>query len=279
MQYRKVSDFYSIIDKKFLPSEELLLLIEPYLIDIPLSGKGGPKPKPAWLIFCAIYYRLRTGCQWKAIPKILAAPSTAHDRYQYWVSKGVFQQFWQLGLLQGLYLGIIDLEWQSIDGCMTKSPLGGTDTGANPTDRGKLGTKRHQITDTNGIPIAISVTGANVHDKTQVMKLLEQKPDFLFVPQDCIIEQHFCADKGYDYQDIRKIIHKENYDDHILSRGEEKIKVVVPGYRARRWVCERTHSWFNKYRAILVRWDKKKVNYLNALFIVAAIITWKAVIG
>ncbi len=113
MQFNNVSDFYPYISKEFLPNEEELVLIEPYLKDLPTS-KGGPKPKPSWQLFCAIYYRLCTGCQWKAIPKFLGASSTAHDRYQYWVKEGVFKQLWHLGLLQAAILGLLDLEWQSM---------------------------------------------------------------------------------------------------------------------------------------------------------------------
>ncbi len=280
MQFCKVSDFYSLISKDYLPREEDMLVIEPYLIDLPRSGKGGPKPKPSWRIFCAIYYRLRTGCQWNAIPKALAASSTAHQRYQYWVKEGVFKQLWQLGLLQAAMMGCLDLEWQSIDGCICKSPLGGIDSGANPTDRGKLGTKRHLLTEGGGVPIAITLTGANVHDKKEVGHLLDERPDFLVHMGADDFKQHFCGDKGYDYEDIRALITLNHYIDNILSRGEEqKNKTRIKGYKARRWVCERTHSWFNRFRAILIRWEKKTENYLNALYLVAALITWKLVIG
>lgn len=62
----------------------------------------------------------------------------------------------------------LEWRWQSVDGAMTKAPLGGEATGANPTDRGKMGTKRSLLTEGNGIPIAIVPDGANRHD----MKLL-----------------------------------------------------------------------------------------------------------
>jgi putative transposase len=73
----------------------------------------------------AIFYILRTGCQWKALPRSLGAPSTVHDRFQEWRKAGVFQRMWEEGL--GLYdeLEGIDWEWLALDGAMTKAPLGG----------------------------------------------------------------------------------------------------------------------------------------------------------
>ena len=70
-------------------------------------------------------------------------------------------------------------------------------------------------------------------------------------------KQHFCADKGYDYPDVREIAVEFGYTLHILSRGQEKKACkAVPGYRARRWVVERTHSWLNRFRRLLIRWEK-----------------------
>jgi putative transposase len=67
---------------------------------------------------------------------------------------------------------------------------------------------------------------------------------------------------------------------HIVGRGEEaKALKHEAGYRARRWVVERTHSWLNRYRAILIRWSKKPENHLALLHLACALITWKATIA
>jgi len=67
------------------------------------------------------------------------------------------------------------------------------------------------------------------------------------------------------------------YTPHIRSRGEEKKNLKeIPGYRARRWVVERTHSWMNRFRHILIRWEKKQANYLSMLYLTCAIITFRA---
>jgi putative transposase len=84
-------------------------------------------------------------------------------------------------------------------------------------------------------------------------------------------------DKGYDYDDVREIVAWWGYTAHIRTRGEEKHqKQTTPGYRARRWVVERTHSWFNRFRRLLIRWEKKPENYLGFIHFACAWITLRA---
>ncbi len=204
----------------------------------------------------AIFYVLRTGCQWKALPRSLGAPSTVHDRFQEWREAGVFEKMWKEGLLEYDKKIGLDWEWQAMDGAITKAPLGGEGTGPNPTDRGKSGTKRSLLTEGNGIPISVTVDGANRHDKKLVSGTLEATMIERPSPEE--VEQNMCMDKGYDYPDIRKLVEEYGYTAHIRSRGEEiKEKKEIPGYRARRWVVERTHSWLNRFRRLLIRWGKK----------------------
>jgi putative transposase len=95
----------------------------------------------------AFFYILRTGCQWKLLPRCYGAPSTIYDRFQEWQKAGLFERMWESGLLDYDTEKGIEWEWQAIDRVMTKAPLGGADTGANPTDRSKKGTKRSILTD------------------------------------------------------------------------------------------------------------------------------------
>ena len=73
----------------------------------------------------AIFYVLRTGCQWNALPRSLGASSTVHDRFQEWGDAGFFERLWNEGLLEYDMKRGIDWEWQSMDGAMTKAPFGG----------------------------------------------------------------------------------------------------------------------------------------------------------
>lgn len=219
-------------------------------------------------MFAPIYYVLRTGTQWKALPRCLCTGSAAHRRFQEWAEAGVFEHLWATGLLEFDASVGLDWTWQSLDGAMTKAPLGGEATGPNPTDRGKGGTKRHLLTEGHGLPIGLVVTGANRHDMTQVEAVLDSMPVVSFAA-----EQHLCGDKGYD--DVRSALSASGYVTHILSRGDEKLALKMPGYRARRWVVEAAHSWLNRFRRLLVRWEKEGVNYAALLHLACAVIVWR----
>lgn len=271
----KFSEHEYSIDPDFLPPESLWLACEPLLPEEPPKPRGGRPRMPDRQAFFAIFYLLRTGCQWNALPRTLGACSTVHDRFQEWQRAGVFERLWASGLLQYHVEAGLDFEWQSLDGCITKAPLGGEETGSNPTDRGKSGTKRHLLTEATGLPTSVVVTGANRHDKTQVEAVFESMPVLAPcpTPQE---PQHFCADKGYDYRDVRSLIGSRSMTASIKGRGEEQKAIQhVPGYRARRWVCERTHSWMNRFRRLLIRWEKKASNYLALLQLACAFVVWR----
>lgn len=145
-------------------------------------------------------------------------------------------------------------------------------TGPNPTDRAKSGTKRHLLVDARGVPLAIVVSGANTHDKVMLEELLGS----LVVrrPDPAAAAQNLCADKGYDYPDTRAAVVDMGYEPHIRARGEEKA-ARRKGHRARRWVVEACHSWLNRFRKILVRFEKKACNALGLLMFASAIIAWR----
>ena len=83
--------------------------------------------------------------------------------------------------------------------------------------------------------------------------------------------QNMCLDKGYDFLEVRELVAMWGYTARISSRGEERAaKRKVPGYRARRWVVERTHSWLNRFRRLLIRWEKDVGNYLAMLHFACA---------
>jgi transposase len=163
-----------------------------------------------------------------------------------------------------------------MDGAMTKAPLGGEETGKNPTDRGKIGTKRSTLTDGKGVPVGLAVSGANVHDKCLVRETIESIP--IERPKASPKKpQHLCQDKGYDYPDVRELVAEFGYTAHIPERGSDPSKQKkLPAYRARRWVVERTHAWFNRFRRLLVRWEKKLANYKAFLHFACAWITYRA---
>jgi putative transposase len=153
--------------------------------------------------------------------------------------------------------------------------LGGKKVGKNPTDRGKIGTKRSVLTDSGGVPIGLAVEGANRNDFKMVHETLTSIPVERPMP---IPEkpQGMCLDKGDDFDEVRELLATFGFTAHIQARGEEAQAIKrEAGYKARRWVVERTHSWMNRFRRLLVRWDKKVSNYLAFLHLACAYITYR----
>jgi len=102
-------------------------------------GAGRP-PKPARQVFEAVVYVLRTGCQWKALPKErFGSASAVHKRFLEWEKAGFFESLWKAGLAEYDQMEGIAWRWQSIDGAMFKAPMAQEAVGPNPTDRGKKG--------------------------------------------------------------------------------------------------------------------------------------------
>jgi len=118
------------------------------------------------------------------------------------------------------------------------------------------------------------VTGANRHDVTQVESVLGA----VVVERPRDGKEHLCADTGYIGEPAAKIIESFRYIAHIRSRGEEAAdKKAHRGAKARRWVVECTHSWFNRFRKLLVRYEKTLSSYLALMHLAASIICWRKV--
>ena len=98
---------------------------------------AGRKPMAARKIFEAIVYVLRTGIQWKALPREYGSSSSIHRYFRQWESAGFFRKLWKKGLAEYDEMEGIAWRWQSIDGSMTKAPIAQETVGSNPTDRGK----------------------------------------------------------------------------------------------------------------------------------------------
>lgn len=130
--------------------------------------------------------------------------------------------------------------------------------------------------DARGVPLGVAIGGANRHDKKLAEATLESIPVHRDLPEPGRPAQKLCLDKGYDYDDIRELVAEFAFTAHIRARGEEARELKTQaGEKARRWVVERTHSWMNRFRRLLVRWEKKAENYLGLLHLVCAWITYR----
>ena len=123
------------------------------------------------------------------------------------------------------------------------------------------------------MPIGIAVAGANAHDITLLRTTLRSMP----VPRPKSKgrrKQHLCLDKGYCGQSTETLARRLCYVLHVPRKGEVAVK-RCPGQRARRWVVEGSHSWTNRARRLLVRWEKKVDNYLAFIHLQFACIALK----
>ena len=167
-------------------------------------------------------------------------------------------------------------KWQSVDSQTIASPVKGLKIGKNPTDRAKNGTKRHIHVDGNGIPIGITLSGANDHDITMYKECIESS--IIRRPSKKKIVQNICLDKAYDSQEVREYLSR-NYKVHIPQRENRKENKRVkrqPGRRkAHRWVVERTGAWHNKFRRLKIRYEMKAENYLAFVMFASALICFR----
>lgn len=128
------------------------------------------------------------------------------------------------------------------------------------------------MVDGRGVPLSLVVTGANRHDVSQLELVLEE----IIIERPKNIVQHLCADKGYDGQPALQVIVSKGYIPQVKRRGEEiDEKRNNPNWKARRWVVEVSHSWFNRFRKILVRYEKLRDTYMALLHMAAAIIAYR----
>lgn len=176
--------------------------IKPLLGKEKKVGTPGRPVVPYRTVMDGILYLLRTGGQWKHAPHEFGSGSTLHRRFQQWRKRGIFTRLWRLLLREyDSKRGILWL-WPAIDSASTKAPLGGEKVGKNPTDRAKLGSKRHVVCDGRGAPLGLVISGANRHDKKKALAVI----DAITVERPAVSDadkQHLCGDKGYDYEDVR----------------------------------------------------------------------------
>ena len=163
---------------------------------------------------------LRTGCQGNAVPAIYGSGKTVHRYFQRGVRAGVFKRLWQAGLNEYDELKGIAWKWQAADGAMTKAPLGGEQTGKNPTDRSKTGTQRSLRVNEQGLPLGIVVSGANTPDGQLLERTLRAVP--IERPDPQTTAQHLCLDKAYSGEPYTTVAAAEGYTVHLPDKANAK---------------------------------------------------------
>lgn len=133
------------------------------------------------------------------------------------------------------------------------------------------------LVDGRGVPLSIVVTGANRHDVSQLEPVLEAVMVKRTVPPKRR-SKHLCADAGYTGASALGVIQAHGYIPHVKGRGQEAgDKRKDPTKKARRWIVEVAHSWFNRFRKLLVRYEKLERSFPGPNHLAAAIIAFRKI--
>jgi putative transposase len=137
------------------------------------------------------------------------------------------------------------------------------------------------LTDGTGIPLSVVISGAQRHDMKKLADLLDAS--FAPYPDDDPVQSvwHLALDRGYDYPVCRQTAQDHHFIPHIPPKASAAHPLPPPGHPdrhpARRWVVEVAHSWFNRFRRLLIRWEKKPANYLALIQLAATLIIYRKV--
>nr|WP_239115419.1 IS5 family transposase [Streptomyces sp. SID8499] len=242
--------------RPWIVSDELWSLIEPLLPEPGPKLVAGRPRVPDRQALCGILFVLHTGIQWEYLPQELGFGSgmTCWRRLAAWNEAGVWDQL-HLVLLKKLRPAK-QLDWSRavIDSSHVRAARPGPKSGPSPVDRARPGSKHHLLVDGQGVPLAVSLTGGNRNDVTQLLPLLDKvpavagvvgrprrRPDMLF------------ADRGYDHDKYRRLLWKRGIRPVIAERGQPH----GSGLGTFRWVVERTISWLHGFRRLRIRWERR----------------------
>ena len=242
---------------RLLVSDALWERVEPLLP--PLKPRRfrfpGRKPLDRRRVLTGIIFVLKTGIPWEELPQEMGCGSgmSCWNYLQEWQRAGVWQRLHQILLAELQEADRIDWSRAAVDSSHARALGGGEKTGPNPTDRRKLGTKHHLVTDAHGIPLAATITGSNIPDVKELLHVVDaipnvsgkvghprKRPTVLF------------GDRAYDSQPHRRELHRRGIVPRLARRYTEH----GSGLGKYRWVVERTASWLHSFRKLRLRTDR-----------------------
>jgi transposase len=250
------------------PLREELLALLPARVDEHPLGCHRPRIADA-VVFDKFVEVLVFGAGYERIADATCSATTLRRRRDEWIRLGIWERL-KLACLDAYDQMIgLDLADLAVDGCITKAPCGGECAGRSPVDRGKGGLKRSQLTEGAGIPLAAVSAPANTVDHALLGQTLDEIKDLAPLPAQVTVH----LDAGYDYRPCREDLDQRGLHGQIAHRGEP-----APIQVGRRWVVERTNSWFNDFGK-LRRCTERRQQCVDAyLDLAAAIITIRALL-
>ena len=261
---------------KTLVTDELWAVVEPLLPPESPKPKGGRPRINTRTVLAGILFVLKTGIPWEMLPKEMGYGSgmTCWRRLREWQAMGVWDRLHRTILDRLGEADRIDWERAALDSASVPAPGGGEKTGPNPTDRGKQGSKRHLVVDGVGVPLAVRLTAANVHDSRMLEELVDavvpirQPKGSPGRPRKRPEKLH--ADKGYDFRRCRETLRQRGIKARISRRGIDTSERLG----RHRWIVERTLAWLGRYRRLKVRYERRADIHQAFLSLGCALVCW-----
>ncbi|RQS43250.1 IS5 family transposase [Burkholderia sp. Bp8986] len=234
----------------------------------------GRKPLDDRAVLTGILFVLQSVLPWEMLPQEMGCGSgmSCWRRLRDWQHADVWDRLHEVLLAKLRAADRIDWSRVVIDSSSIRAVGSGPKTGPNPTDRARPGSKHHLVTEAQGIPLALILTGANRNDGTQLLPLIEAIPPIrgkrgrpLSKP---VVVQ---ADRGYDHDKYRKPLHAAGIATQIARRGEPH----GSGLGKTRWVVERTFAWLHNLRRLRIRFERLATIHEAFMKIAACVICWR----
>jgi transposase len=242
---------------KTLVDDKLWAIIQPMLPEKPRRKRyPGRKPIGNRAALTGILFVLKSGIGWEDLPLEMGCGSgvTCWRRLRDWQEAGVWERLHQELLRRLQAADRIDWSRAVADSSSVRAVFWGAQTGPNPTDRGKAGSKHHLLTDAKGVPLSFALTGANIHDSTQLVPMLaaidgvrgkvgrpRRRP---------IIMQ---GDRAYGSRAHTLFLRSQGIRDLLAKVGQPH----GSGLGKTRWVIERSLSWLHQFRRLRVRYERR----------------------
>jgi transposase len=214
----------------------------------------GRKPLTHRQALTGILFVLKTGINWNDLPGELGcgSGSRCRRRLQEWHEAGVWARLHALLLAELRGANKIDWSRAAVDSASVRALGGGEETGPNPTDRGKKGSKHHAVVDRHSIPLAATVTAANAPDVTEVLEVVDAVPDVRGKPgRPRRRPKELYGDRAYDSQAHREALRGRGIKPKLARRNTEH----GSGLGVVRWVVERFLGWLHGFRKLRLRTD------------------------
>ncbi|MDJ0391702.1 IS5 family transposase [Roseomonas sp. E05] len=242
---------------KPLVPDDLWAAIKPLLPPERPKPQGGRPRLPDRAALTGIVFVLTTGTAWERLPVEMGCGSgmTCWRRLRDWQAAGVWSRLHKVLLERLQAAEALDWSRAALDSASIGAKRGGAAVGPNPTDRGKPGTKRHLVTDGQGTPLGLTLSGANRHDSRMLAATLDAVPRVRIGgpgrPRRRPRKLH--ADKAYDHRRCRGECRARGISPRIARRGIESSQRLGK----HRWVVERTFAWLSRFRRLTIRYEQR----------------------